>query len=74
MPENPDPQPAAGCPAGYREGPDTFLRDGKKSVACVAKPELKKEACIDVLYPGESMKLTVPIPTPAAKENPVVRQ
>jgi len=27
-------KPATGCPAGYREVPDMFEKDGKKSAAC----------------------------------------
>jgi len=54
-------KPAGGCPAGYTEVADVFERDGVKSPACL---DPKREECIDVLYPGESISIGGGVLTP----------
>jgi hypothetical protein len=50
-------KPASGCPAGYTKVAGYFQRDGKLSDACISRAK-DRSPCIDVLYPGESIKLT----------------
>ena len=50
-----EPKPGAGCPTGYvkEKQPRFTEKSGAKEYACVSA-NVQKEACIDVLRPGES--------------------
>lgn len=56
-------EPKDGCPDGYEKevSPRFTEKDGTKQYACVANENLKRENCTDVLMPGETEELQVPL-------------